>query len=410
MKGLIFLFAFLLALQSKAGLFRAESETFNSFRENEQHKLEVPLYEFVATSYMTEKRDVEINSNFSFFTDTTGNNTNKAYLYALDAKLVAIPDRLNIKVGRSFDVVNTIGPASVDMVSAELLLLNRQVRLGSFIGVERKLEAYDSDLKSNIYGVRADFRSDDPQSLYLGTKFEQRSNANRSLENRVEVSGRKAFLATWSPEVTVDSESDVNNSNLNRLEAGVDVYPSITTFSKVRVMTYNVLPQTGVQQPIFSIFATGPLYEGRFQFEKKMTSHLTGSFSVFYDDYQLLANQRATGTGGELEGKYFTDEGLRWNDIVYFFQSYGGNAVGNRVGVQTETASKKNEYYGLVDLTYYEKLTSSKRGAYTGEAGWSHLMNQKLKFTLGLQASSNNVLTEDFRSIAKLTYLLWDEI
>lgn len=409
MKFLCVIGLILISTTCWAGLFRAESETLNSFRQNDKYKLETPLYEFVSASYTTDKRDFEINSNFSLFTDPTGNANNKAYLYIMDARFFAIPDRLSFRVGRSFDVINSIGAASVDMISTELYLFDKQIRLGGFLGIERKLEAYDLDLKSNVIGAKVDFHSDDPLSLYLSSKFVRRTSANNINENLVQFSGKKAFDWSWNPEFIVDSESELISSNLNRFEVGMDIYPSISTFSKIRFLTYNVLPQTGVEQPIFTIFSTGPLNEVRYQFEKKLSSRFVGSFSIFYDDYQLLANQRTTGSGGELEGKFFSDSGFTINNIIYAFQSYGGNAIGDRVGLQTEY-SKKNELYGLLDVVYYEKITSSKRGAFACELGWSRLLGQKFKFTLSGQASTNNILKEDFRTLAKLTYLLWDEL
>ncbi len=405
------LFFSFLSINCQAGLFRAESETLNSIRVNDKNKTEAPTYEFVSASFVNEKRDFEINSDFSMFADPTGNASNKAYLYIMDARYSVVPDFMTIRCGRSFDVVNTVGPSSVDILSAEFYLMNKQVRLGAFVGIERKLESFDSDLHSNIAGVRADYHSDDRQPLYLSTKFEQRVNVsnNNSMEDLLQFSGKKPLPGAWNPEFIIDSVSDVYNSNLNRLEFGFDVYPSIVTFSKIRFMTYDVLPQTGIEQPIFSLFSTGPLYEGRYQFEKKLSPKFTGSFSVFYDDYLLVGTQRTSGLGGEIEGKFLHDSGTKFNNVVYYFESYGGTAIGDRIGAQTET-SKKNEFYGLLDMTYYEKITSSRRGAFTGEAGWTRYLGQKFKLTLSAQASSNNVLKEDFRSVARLTYLLWDEI
>ena len=393
------------------GLFRLESETLNSFRRNEQNKLEVPIYELVSASYMTDKKDLEINSNFSLSADPTGNNTNRANLYIMDARFVVVPERMSIRLGRTFDVIDTIGAASVDLVSADFFALHQQLRFGTFWGIEHHLDSLDSNLKSNIAGARIDYHTDEAQSLFLASKFVQRINTSNHNyeEDLVQFSGKKTMAAAWSPELIFDSESDLKSSNLNRLEVGTDLYPTINTFSKVRLMTYNVLPQTGVEQPIYTIFATGPLYEARFNFEKKFSSFFTGGFTVFYDDYQLLTNQRATGTGGELEEKFYFDLGSHLSNTTYSFQSYGGNAIGDRV-MGTMPTSSKNEVYGLIDATYYEKITSSKRGAFTFETGWSKIIARQYKLTLGAQASSNNTLKDDFRSLAKLTYLLWDEI
>ncbi len=410
MRYLYLSFSLIFSLPVFAGLFRAQSETLNSFRRNEQFRVESPTYEFVSTSYVTEKRDVEINCDFSLFTDPTSNSNNRASLYIFDARFEAVPDRLSVRVGRSFDMINTIGASSVDMVSAELSLFSRQLKLGGFVGVERALEAFDSDLKSNVSGVRADFHTDEALPLFVGTKFMNRTNPSNgnSTENLVEVTGRKPIASAWGPELMIDSVSDANTSNLNRFEVGVDVYPTIMTFSKFRFMTYDVPARSGIEQPIFSIFSTGRLYEGRFQLERKLNSSLIASVSTFYDEYQLLPTERTHGTGAEVEARFAADPGLNFNTVLYYFDSYGGKVVGVRMGGQ-KALSKANEYYGLLDVTHYEKITSSKREAYTCEVGWSRILGHAFKLTVGGQASSNNILKDDFRTLARLNYLYWGE-
>lgn len=399
----------ILPFNSWGALFRAESETFNSFRKNEKSNFEAPLYEVVSASLLTDKKDIEINSNFSLMTDLATADKNKFHLYIFDIRYDLIPESLSLTVGRSLDLKNSIGVASLDAVTLEYYLFEKQVRVGAFAGVERKLENFGVNLSSDVLGLKADYHSDDPQALFLTTKFIQRKNSNNSLENLFQFSGKKAFTTVWNPEVLIDSESDLNASNLNRFEAGFDFYPSILTFAKIRFLTYNVLPQTGVEQPIFTIFSTGPLNEIRYQVEQKISSSVIVGLSVFNDEYQLFENQRASGNGVEVEVKYFDDANFKLNNAIYYFESYGGKVIGHRFEVANEFFNK-NEFFLAMDDAYYEKITSSKRAAVAGELGWSQELANRFKITVSGQVSSNNLLKDDFRTFAKLTYLIWDEI
>ncbi|MGZ3712967.1 MAG: hypothetical protein ACXVBE_14480, partial [Bdellovibrionota bacterium] len=229
-----------------------------------------------------------------------------------------------------------------------------------------------------------------------------------SVENLVQLSSTKALTLPWSPELIFDSQSNIGKSNLDRLETGFDLYPTLNSFVKLRGMTYDVLPDTGVEQPIYSIFSLGRLYEGRIQFEKKLRRDLIASLSAFYDNYLYQENRRTKGYGLELETKYRGD-GFNFTDTAYSFRSYGGNVLGNRVRVEKETF-KNHELYGVLDLTHYEKVTSSKRFATNVECGWGSILGNRFKLNVGGELNSNNILKYDLRAVAKLTYLLWSEI
>ncbi|MGZ3713493.1 MAG: hypothetical protein ACXVBE_17135, partial [Bdellovibrionota bacterium] len=108
MKYLLLTLLFLQATSAEAGLFRVESESFSTVRNNDQKTIETPFYEYISSNYTNDLRDFEVNTYFNLFTDPTRSASNKANLYILDIKFAAIPDFLNIRFGRTFDLTNTI--------------------------------------------------------------------------------------------------------------------------------------------------------------------------------------------------------------------------------------------------------------------------------------------------------------
>jgi hypothetical protein len=412
-----FFILFFISLNCYAGLFRVESETYSSSRKNDEFKFEMPFYENLSTSYISEKKDFEFNSNFSFIADSTQNIQSEVNLYILDAKFQIVPDFLDIRIGRSLQ--SSLASGSLDMISANFFLLNKQIELGPLIGIERRLEVPTA----NILGLHLNYYTNENLPYFISTKFIQRNYhnshvnfdknqtwSNLALENQREnllnFSLNKAFEAEWSPEFLFDSQTNLTDKNLDRLEAGVDLYPSALAYVKIRAMTYDVLPSSGKEQPIYSIFSIGRLYELRLQYQKRITKFLISGISFFGDNYQLQENLRTTGYGVEWQLKAIEENGFIDNNI-YTFSSYGGRVIGNRIMLQSNL---KNELYALFDITYYEKITSSKRNAISTEVGFSHYLGKLYKLTLGGELNSNNILLYDLRAFAKLTFLLWNDI
>jgi hypothetical protein len=400
-----------------AGLFRVESETYSSARKDDAFNFELPIYENLSTSYLSANKDFEFNSNFSVLADPTQNIHSAANLYILDVKFQAIPDFMEIKMGRSLQ--SSLASGSLDMLAANFFVLNRQIQFGPLVAVERRLEVPTADL----LGAHFDFYTNEALPYFLSTKLIQRKYRNAlnntdqnsgdrgaiqltdSKENLVEFSVKKTFNANWSPEFIFDSQTNLTNKNLDRLETGFDLYPTILTYAKIRALTYDVLPNSGSEQPIYSIFSVGRLYELRLQYQKKLNSDLISGITFFGDNYQLQENRRTSGYGAEWELKFLGDSGFIDNNI-YTFSSYGGKVFGNRILVQSNL---KNELYALFDIANYEKITSSKRNAINTEIGFSYYLGKQYKLTLGGELNSNNILLYDLRAFAKLTFMLWND-
>jgi hypothetical protein len=405
------LLAFLLPAQAPAdGLMRVESTTMGAARNNANNQLELPFYEMMAAAYNNEKRDLELNLNFSLFDDPTTAGSTQAKLYLLDAKFSAIPDRLIFRVGRTLDTQHTIGINSADLIAADYYLFEKQLSLGAFYGLERRIEAVGSMPSANIWGTDLHFHSDDTLPYFLTAKFEQRQarHSDDPRETRVELSAQKGTDWEWNPEFLLDSVTNVDQHHLDRLEGGVDLYPTAQTLLKLRGMSYELLPLTGLEQPIYSIFAAGRLFEERAQMETKMNRLWIVSLAAFHDRFPVVGNSSASGLGGEFENRLKL-ETFNLIDTVYAFRSYGGDVFGNRITARQETF-RNNEIYGVLDLTKYSKITSSKRYAISSELGWGSVLGKLFKLTVGGEFNSNNTLKYDVRAMTKLVFLMWNEI
>ena len=82
--------------------------------------------------------------------------------------------------------------------------------------------------------------------------------------------------------------------------------------------------------------------------------------------------------------------------------------MGDRVSV-THPLSDLIKLKGGAEVTYYEKVTSSKRFAFSTEAGAIFHMIKQVDLYMGGEFRRNNIYQQDTRAIAKLTYSLWVE-
>src|SRR3990167_485263 len=166
---ILFLLFLLGPINSFAGLLRLESENFMSVRNGDDLKTELPMYEFLGTSYSTNNQNLQFNGNIGFFEDPLKGKDN-FFLYLLDVSYTPIPDLFKIKVGRFLNIYRSIDSTSTDSLGGEFYFFEKRLTLGSFWGVERELELGNfSGQKAKIAGVYSFFRTSDmfPYSLYL---------------------------------------------------------------------------------------------------------------------------------------------------------------------------------------------------------------------------------------------------
>lgn len=389
-----------------AGIFRVESETLGALRSNTSGALEAPFLEFFAANFATDSRNIEINADFSLYAGPTS-VTQPFTLNVLDLSYAPIPDRLQIHVGRSFEPVRAIRTLATDAISADLLFWDKRITVGGFGGYARALEAGLISPFATLFGAHADFRTLGLTPFFFTSRYQSRiyATGTNPTEHTLQLGAQKAFDLPGSPEVLVDSNTHLTSGNLDRLELGVDVYPTLQFATRTRLSTYNVLPNTGVEQPIFTIFSAGRLYEAMLQVEMEWLRDFTTSLSVTYVDYLLLGSDRAQGYRAEFEGRLRAGFG-KLSNAVYFFNSYGGTVVGNRLHY-AHHITQRLDVFGLVDVAGYRKITSSQRVALNTQLGVTAWIFNPLRLDVGGEYNINNLVTQDFRVFAKLTLLVW---
>ncbi len=393
-----------------AGLLRVDSESFLSARSGTDLRRNVPLQEFMQASYISDNRNIEANTAFSFYGDPLTPGVSGFDLYLLDAVFEPIPDFMTVRMGRTFNVHTSSRTSTTDSIETDYSLFGKRVKLGAMAGVERKFYNVSIDSTANFIGGHVQYRSSSMYPLFLQTKYHRRSLASRDIQPQhlLAFSGRKQFAGKWSPEFLASSELDVTPGNLNIGEAGFDLYPSSRLFVRTRGMTYFAEPSKYIEQPIFTLFSSGRLYEGMVEFGYQFSSALTASTAMAYDVYKLENSSNANG--------YRLEAGLRHrgkfnstNDSFYFIKSYGGNVYGNRLLLNQEVTDKLH-FEEVIDLAYYSKVTSSKRAAVDLQGWLGYWLWSSFKLNMGGEFQSNNYVNYDIRAIAKLTYLLWKEI
>lgn len=429
MRGTLFFFLYIInafATLSHAadllpkGVFRAESASYFSSQQNSNKEQVSPFYEFLSATYMTSKRDFVIESDLSFFNGATENSvanstsSKNVQVHILDIKKEVIPNFLSLRAGRTLGLENTLGSSSVDLLQADLYFLNKQIRWGTFVGSETPTEktglVTQQEPTTSLWGTQLQYYTNEVIPSVFNVKFHQRTEPQSYLhvENYLDLSAKKSFVMDNNPDILFESRTNLTQSHTDRVETAFNFYPSLNSHSQIRFSEFDLLPTTGRQSPIYSIFAFGPLLETRFLWESKISSKWISSISLFYDDYLLQeGGVRAQGQGVENEWRNIYDAGIIGHS-VYYFKSYGGYAVGYRLNA-TYQVENKDELYFVGDLTYYEKITTSHRSAVSSALGWSRMLNRQWKLSLGSELNSNNTLLYDFRVLAKLLFVFWSE-
>ena len=366
----------------------------------------MPSYQYFSAAYESDTRRLLLNTDFGLYQgpDVGPANFN---LYLVDLSYVPIEDRLSVRIGRSFDTSHLIGAASVDALSVDLYAWKKRITLGAIAGAEHTLEAgmilpYAWTLGAHLY-----YRQAEENPWFLTAKVQRRiyRDGVNPIENTVEGALSKPLALPGAPELLLDAVVNLDQNNLDRAEAGVDFYPGLWTSGRLRLLSVNLLPNTGIEQPIFTIFSAGRLYEALGQFEWRITRAFTLSVALAWDDFQLNALSRSQGYRTEVQGRVESGaHGLV--DTVYYLQSYGGRVVGNALRYNFRL-TRQLDWSAAGDLSYYQKVTASTRTALALQSGVSIWFWRDLKLDLMGEFNSNNDLVYDWRLFAKLTFLRW---
>lgn len=397
------------ARTASAGLLRMESQSLFSARNSDTQQTELPMYEFFESSYVSDLRDFEMNANFGVFAEPML-PTQDFNLYILDMAYSPVKDRVTVRAGRSFNVRTSIRTTTMDSVGADWQLFEKRVKVGVLAGVERKLLRGSLDSTTDVAGAHASYRSASMFPLFLGTKYMFRNPTVSSFpkQHLASLSAQKPLPGKWSPELLANSELNVGPGRLNLGEAGFDLYPTSRTALRWRALTYDAKSDDDIEEPIFSIFSMGRLYETSAQADYQFNAAFSSSVSMAYDNYLLQPGTRTSGYKLDLDTK-FSRKIFTINNTAYFFQSYGGEAYGDRVRLR-ENLTDRTQLDQVADVTYYEKITSSKRFAVNLESWLGVWLWDRFKLNSGVEFNINNNQWYDFRVAAKLTYLLWKEL
>lgn len=392
-----------------AGIWRMQSETMMSLRNDYQQKIESPFYEYFGANYETYNRSLVFDTNFSVYANPQKSDDNNFELYLLNASYEIIPGKLTVQAGRMADFAKASGPLLSDRISLRYSLWDRQGSIGAYVGIERDINS-DVEHKENNKQIGASFNyhTAGANPYYLETKLQKEINTVYS-EDYATVGFHGPLLRSlWGSEILFSGEHNITRTQTRRLETGIDFYPSMSLANRWRFLSYKARPLVGDEHdPIFAVISKGRLYEITTLIDYLLTKETTLSGSLSFNDYLLQETTRTQGYRTEFNINYF-DSSYKMSDKIYYFQSYGGKIYGNRIALAL-VMFNPYEISCSADVTYYKKITSAKSTAVSTDIMFGKIFKD-FKWELGSEFNSNNILNYDFRLLTKLTYNGWSEI
>ncbi|MBT3236775.1 MAG: hypothetical protein HN353_12535 [Bdellovibrionales bacterium] len=396
---------------SAQGLLRIESETLSSGRNDEQLKFELPSYQFFNASYVTEQMQTQINSSFAVFADPI-KHQDDFNVHLLDVTFSPL-ENLKVTLGRSLNSYKVKRFTSSDMLQLELETYEKRWKWGAIFGVEKDYATTEVRDSHNIRGIYSNYLTSSMFPLFVSAKFFQREDRltahNDPIIDYFNMGFYQSFQGTTAPEIMGEVESNLTTSHLDRATVGVDIHPDYNSLLHFEALMYDVqFDQREVDQPIFTIFSQGKLYELLVRGEYRINPYWSAGVIIAYDRYPLQIDDHTNGfrAGGEI---HYRDAELSWDNELYYIYSYGGEVLGNR-SLVTYNLSARTSAEASIDLSYYQKVTSAKRTAFNSQLGIKKRLNDQFNLDLFAEFNNNNIIIYDFRVLVKLTYLLWTEL
>jgi hypothetical protein len=383
---------------------RIDSTTAFSAFQGDDLKSDNPLYELFQANYSSDGGRLELNTNFSIL-DNESRGTRSFDLYALDGAVWAIPESLKVSFGRSFHTHMTVRPHLLDSVSVESFLLNKSLRMGGYLGIERSPEDLNGE-KSKTLGLSFGYVTPSVFPLTTGVRVEHQ-DFKTEFRDLMKLSFHKPFEMPLDPELMLDFERDLKFNQWNRSEIGLDFYPNMKTTAGVRYHVYELDPLVGGEDPILNILSQGRVTEIGAKAGYLLSRDIYGSYYYAKTDFLLQSDVRAYGERHQLSLNA-NFEILKPNLSLYKITSYGGWVEGARGGVVVKLNSKY-ELFTMSDYTQYEKITSSKRTAISNQFGLSNFSFSQFRLDIQGEINSNNSNYEDYRFLIKLSTLYWKE-
>ena len=401
----VILFYILGPLSAVAGTFRVDSTTaFSSFA-GDDLKAEIPLYEIFQAHYASDDRQTEFNTYFSVLENFSRANS-QFDLYSLDASIWAVPDTLKISFGRSFHTHLTVRPHLLDSLSVESFFLNKSLRLGGYIGIEKSPEDLSGE-KSKITGFSAGYTNSAVFAFTTGVRLEHQEFTGVA-RDRLKLSFLKLLDFSYSPELMLDLERDLKFNQWSRAELGLDLTPNLKSTMGLRYQVYELDPLVGGEDPILNVISQGRVNEIGLKFGKLLTPDIYGSYYLARADYEIQPGYKTAGEKHQL-GLDLKYDFFQLNLSLYKTTSYGGWVEGVRGG-GTMKLSSMNEIFLTSDYTQYSKITSSERTAVSNQVGITNFSFKPFRLDIMGEFNSNNSYLEDRRFLIKLTTLFWKEI
>lgn len=393
-----------------AAIYRVQSDAMMSLRNDYQQKLEMPIYEYVGANYETLNHSFIFDSNFSFYANPNKSGQSSFELYLLNASYEIIPGKFLIQAGRTADFTKSSSSLLSDQISFRYYLFDKQGSVSAYYGILRDLNA-DKDIYNKAHedikqvGAKLDYHTDGRFPYSLETNL-QKEIAKFYSEDYASVGVHGPLITNlWGSEFLFSGEHNITQAQTRRLETGIDFYPSMKLANRWRFLSYKSRPHPNEEHdPIFAVISRGRLYEATTLIDYLLLSNLTlsGSFSI--DDYQLQETKRTQGYRTEFTVNFLNDS-FNLSNKVYYFKSYGGKILGSRMSLAL-IMSSPYELSGSTDVTYYEKITSAKATAISSDLLFGKIFKD-LKWQIGCEFNTNNILTYDLRFLTKLTYNGW---
>ena len=396
---------------SNAGVFRFESETSASGRKNSADKSEFPIYETIESSYLGDQYN--LHTYFNLFGDPVS-KTYDFQLLSLNGSY-RFNDKFSMSLGRVFNSYYLTRAATIDTVTFEI---NPISNLNFYVygGKQSQLELRKVALETQIKGLGFNYTTPQVYPWKVGGRiesFDYQNNPHKETLAKWTLS--KQFSFFLDPEFMFVDEYDVQTNKRTKTQFGVDLFPNYKSYLSLKTSCYNPSPTNGWEQPVATIFSAGEITEHSARWTQIITPQVSASINGATSRFRLVdstdseSSEMANGKqlGLDVDVQFRNEFGA--SDQIFYFDSYGGKALGNSLKLDYQIRSGLNFLFNS-DVVKYEKITSSNRTAYSTEVGFGRNLADKFRLHLLFQYSQNNQVSKEYSILARLFWLEWQEI
>jgi hypothetical protein len=407
-KYFFFILILLEALVAQAGLLRFQSETLFTDRKDPYLKEQMPLLESVESSYDNDDSSLNLNTNFSFFADAAQNESD-FYLHALSFGFKPT-NGIQVQAGRTFNTYFLVRSATTDTLSLSVRPFQPDLTFSAYVGRQVQTEIPGYDIETDLSGGSIQFQSSKVYPFKIQTAYEHLNyHKTDTSENIGKVSASKQFGVFLEPEFNVNHESNLDTNEQNRLDFGLNIYPSIYSTVNAKYSQYELNSVNGWEDPISTIFSQGRIEEASLGLSQAVSSQVLISVEGAADRYPIQDGEMTDGQRGILDLSYKTDGGITIGNQLMALLSFGGKVWADIFQVDYPIFEKSNLMLNYEFVTY-EKITSSKRDAYSTQVGYGTKVWDQVKLNLLAEYNTNNFVQDEFKVIGQIVVLEWVEL